>query len=63
MFVAADLLSQAEHGADSSAILLTTSNELATAVQQEIQQQLPLLSRAEIAVKALNNSKIILLFI
>ena len=60
-FVAADLLSQAEHGADSSAILLTTSNELATAVQQEIQQQLPLLSRAEIAVKALNNSKIILL--
>ena len=60
-FVAADLLSQAEHGADSSAILLTTSNELATAVQQEIQQQVPLLSRAEIAVKALNNSKIILL--
>jgi histidinol dehydrogenase len=60
-FVAADLLSQAEHGADSSAILLTTNNDFAIAVQNEVEIQLPQLSRVEIALKALNNSKIILL--
>lgn len=59
-FVAADLLSQAEHGADSSAILLTTCNNLGQSVQQELEKQIPLLSRKDIAHKAMENSKIIL---
>ncbi len=60
-FIAADLLSQAEHGADSQAILLTTSISIAEAVQQCIQKQLEKLPRKEIAEKALTHSKIILL--
>ncbi len=60
-FVAADLLSQAEHGADSQVILLTTSESIIEKVQQSIQEQLKVLSRKEIAEKALTNSKIVLL--
>ncbi|HEV8270690.1 MAG TPA: histidinol dehydrogenase [Chitinophagaceae bacterium] len=60
-FVAADLLSQAEHGADSQAILLTTSEEVAEKVQLCIKEQLKELPRREIAKKALANSKIVLL--
>ena len=60
-FVAADLLSQAEHGSDSQVILLTTSDEVAEKVQLCIKEQLKDLPRKEIAEKALSNSKIILL--
>jgi len=60
-FVAADLLSQAEHGADSQVILLTTSETIAERVRESIQEQVSRLPRKEIAVKALANSKIILL--
>jgi len=59
-FVAADLLSQAEHGADSQVLLITTSNKLIDDVQQEISRQLDRLPRKEIAEKALQNSRIIL---
>lgn len=57
-FVAADLLSQAEHGPDSQAILVTTSSALATAVETEVSRQVALLGRAEIAAKALAESRI-----
>ena len=60
-FVAADLLSQAEHGADSQVILLTTSEKVAEKVQVCIKEQLKELPRKEIAEKALANSKIVLL--
>jgi histidinol dehydrogenase len=60
-FVAADLLSQAEHGADSQVILTTTSERFIADVLQEIEQQLSELPRREIAEKALLNSKLILL--
>lgn len=60
-FVAADLLSQAEHGADSQVILTTTSEPFIADVLQEIEQQLVELPRREIAEKALQNSKLILL--
>ncbi len=60
-FVAADLLSQAEHGVDSQAILVTTDAELLNAVQQKLKKQLELLSRKNIAAKALENSKLILI--
>jgi histidinol dehydrogenase len=60
-FVAADLLSQAEHGADSQVILLTTNENVADKVQQRIKEQLKELARKEIAEKALSNSKIILM--
>lgn len=60
-FVASDLLSQAEHGADSQVILVTTSANLVSDVQNEIIRQLDALSRKEIASKAIENSKIILL--
>lgn len=59
-FVAADLLSQAEHGADSQVVLITTSNKLIDDVQQEISRQLDRLPRKEIAEKALQNSRMIL---
>jgi histidinol dehydrogenase len=55
-FVAADLLSQAEHGADSQLVLCTNSQELIEAVSLEIKEQLQSLSRASIAQKALENS-------
>ena len=60
-FVAADLLSQAEHGADSQVILTTTSEVLINKVLQEIECQVAELPRCEIAEKALQNSKLILL--
>ncbi|MBE7633768.1 histidinol dehydrogenase [Tenacibaculum finnmarkense genomovar ulcerans] len=60
-FVAADLLSQAEHGADSQAVLLTTSSEIAQNILIEVNTQLKELSRREIAEKALENSFVIIL--
>lgn len=60
-FVAADLLSQAEHGADSQVILLSTSEELVNAVNREIQIQLENLPRKAVAAKSLENSFGILL--
>ncbi|AVM51812.1 histidinol dehydrogenase [Bacteroides zoogleoformans] len=59
VFVAADLLSQAEHGTDSQAMLVTTSAKLQQAVQTEVGRQLALLPRREIAEKSLANSKLI----
>ena len=59
-FVAADLLSQAEHGVDSQAILITTSEKLQTEVMAEVERQLAELPRWEIAAKSLENSKLIL---
>ncbi len=58
-FVAADLLSQAEHGVDSQAMLITTSESLQQAVKAEVERQLELLPRKEIASKSLANSKLI----
>lgn len=60
VFVAADLLSQAEHGADSQVVLITTSEELVREVEEEVMSQLKLLPRREIAEKSLANSKLIL---
>ena len=60
-FIAADLLSQAEHGPDSQVILLTPSWELAEQVHDETERQLSKLPRKEIAEKALESSKIIVL--
>jgi len=59
-FVASDLLSQAEHGVDSQVILITTSEKLVDLVKAEVAAQLENLPRKEIAAKALENSKIIL---
>lgn len=55
-FVAADLLSQAEHGVDSQVILVCTSNKQIKAIDQEIEQQLEILPRKLIANEALKNS-------
>ncbi|WP_432459536.1 histidinol dehydrogenase [Agarivorans sp. QJM3NY_25] len=55
-FVAADLLSQAEHGPDSQVILVTTAEAQAAAVNQELTRQLSLLSRTNIADQALSHS-------
>ena len=60
VFVAADLLSQAEHGVDSQAMLITTSEALLESVKEEVERQLAVLPRKEIAAKALQNSKLIL---
>ena len=59
-YVASDLLSQAEHGADSQAILVTTSENLMDEVLRQIEIQIEKLPRKETARKALENSKIIL---
>ncbi|MBQ9671503.1 MAG: histidinol dehydrogenase [Prevotella sp.] len=59
-FVAADLLSQAEHGIDSQVLLITTSEEMLTKVQAEVDWQLELLPRKEIAAKTLENSQLVL---
>lgn len=59
VFVAADLLSQAEHGADSQALLITTSEKLQKEVMSEVERQLGYLPRRDIAAKALENSKLI----
>lgn len=60
-FVAADLLSQAEHGADSQVLLVTTSLDLANTVEQELNVQLNKLSRKDLAIKSLDNSTCILI--
>lgn len=60
VFVAADLLSQAEHGVDSQAVLITTSGRLIEEVAAEVEHQLAVLPRKEIAEKSLANSKLIL---
>ncbi|TXE05629.1 histidinol dehydrogenase [Gelidibacter salicanalis] len=60
-YVASDLLSQAEHGADSQVILVSNSEALLTAVELEIQQQLTALPRQAMAQKAIDNSKLILI--
>ena len=59
-FVAADLLSQAEHGLDSQVVLVTTSEKLLEEVEYEVQHQLARLPRWQIAEKSLTNSKLIL---
>ena len=59
-FVASDLLSQAEHGADSQVILVSTSEKLIENVSKEVAKQLKELPRIEIATKAIQNSKSIL---
>ena len=56
VFVAADLLSQAEHGPDSQVVLLTTSESFLSEVEQELEAQLAVLPRVEFATKALGNS-------
>lgn len=58
-FVASDLLSQAEHGADSQVILVSTSKSLIAQVENEIESQLAVLPRKAIAEKAIANSKLI----
>ncbi|SEA32770.1 histidinol dehydrogenase [Bizionia paragorgiae] len=59
-YVASDLLSQAEHGADSQVILVSTSKALIKAVERELYKQLKALPRQEIAEQALASSKLIL---
>jgi len=60
-FIAADLLSQAEHGVDSQVILLTVSEKIIEPILEQLELQLEQLPRKELARKALENSKIILL--
>ncbi|GAC07359.1 histidinol dehydrogenase [Paraglaciecola chathamensis] len=60
VFVASDLLSQAEHGADSQAILVSDSQTLIQATEQEVERQLATLSRQETARKAMAHSRYIL---
>ena len=60
VFVAADLLSQAEHGVDSQVILITNSEALAERVNEEVDRQLALLPRKVIAEKSLEYSKLII---
>ena len=59
-FVAADLLSQAEHGIDSQVLLITTSEEKLQEIQAETSRQLELLPRKDIAAQALDNSRYVL---
>lgn len=59
-FVAADLLSQAEHGIDSQVMLITTDENTLDKVKDEIARQLPTLPRKEIAAKTLENSQLVL---
>ena len=60
-FVAADLLSQAEHGADSQVLLIASNRNIVDQVQIELEQQLAELPRQDLATKALGNSKAIVL--
>jgi histidinol dehydrogenase len=60
-FVAADLLSQAEHGIDSQVVLVASSEMVVEEIQKELDLQLLLLSRKEIAKVALNNSRFIIM--
>jgi histidinol dehydrogenase len=59
VFVAADLLSQAEHGIDSQVLLVSTSEKMVESVNQELTKQLAVLPRADFATKALENSQAI----
>jgi len=59
-FVAADLLSQAEHGIDSQVLLVVSNESIVNSIEREIQKQLDQLPRKDIAAKALENSKIII---
>ncbi len=59
-FIAADLLSQAEHGADSQVLLISTSEDIISQVNEEISTQLASLPRRDVAEKALENSRIVL---
>lgn len=59
-FVAADLLSQAEHGTDSQVLLVTTSESMIAAVEAEVNKQLAALPRKEIAAASLANSRLVL---
>jgi histidinol dehydrogenase len=59
-FVAADLLSQAEHGIDSQVLLVTTSEPFLVAVEEEVKRQLEKLPRRELARQALENSRLVL---
>ncbi|SHM12481.1 histidinol dehydrogenase [Mucilaginibacter sp. OK098] len=59
VYVAADLLAQAEHGMDSQSILVCTSSKIANEVSAELDKQLPVLPRAEIAKVALENSYVV----
>lgn len=60
VFVAADLLSQAEHGVDSQVFLISTSEEMIEKVKDEVEKQLEQLPRKEMAAKSLDNSKLVL---
>lgn len=60
-FVASDLLSQAEHGPDSQVILVCDTKELAGKVQMEVESQLERLPRKEVALKALEGSRVIVI--
>ena len=60
VFVAADLLAQSDHGVDSQAILVTNSATIAQQTIEELNKQLPVLPRAEIAAKAIENSYIVI---
>ena len=60
-FVAADLISQAEHGTDSQVVLLTNSQSMLEKVQSEVEEQVMKIARREIAGKSLANSALILL--
>lgn len=60
VFVAADLLSQAEHGIDSQVFLITDSEQMLEEVREEVAIQLERLPRKEIAAKSLDNSKLVL---
>lgn len=59
-YVASDLLSQAEHGVDSQAILITTSEDMIDKVKNEVEKQLAVLPRKDITEKSLSHSKLIL---
>ncbi|HVG15051.1 MAG TPA: histidinol dehydrogenase [Chitinophagaceae bacterium] len=61
VFVAADLLSQAEHGSDSQVVLISTSETMVRQTVEEIEKQLENLPRKDLAQKALNNSKAIII--
>lgn len=61
-FVAADLLSQAEHGIDSQVMLITNSEEMLDKVKEETDRQLQKLPRKEIAAKTLENSQLVLVY-
>ena len=61
IFVAADLLSQAEHGVDSQVVLVASSQLIIEVVKSEIEKQLLFLDRKELAIKALQNSRFILM--